>query len=572
MSSDIWDSEPDYNLDVSPKVLDKEISYEIIGISGNVRDNVEAYLSILPNIKRVNFLYRKEFITDKILESVKVFGYYHAKVAYRFKSKKNAKLLVYIDLGKPVFVRLVNVAVLGEGLNDPYYMYIFRTMPLKQYSIFRHEDYETLKSRMLSRALTLGYFNAHFVKSQIVVNVDENVADIFLIIDTGIVQKYHSINYSGDVQYKDVISNLVTLHPNERFNMERISSVSSAIYDTGYFESVNIFPDFIKSKDDKIPINIDIKRKKFNIVELGIGYVTDEKLRGTIKWNMPLLNERGDSLLLQAEISAIKQDFLASYKIPRKNPLKDFYYIQARQNYIDLNDTDSQISTFEVHYVDQDYSNWSFDYGAFVHLEDYIQGIDEGYAKLIGPKYKLSYYKAFPRLDPRTGQRFNLQMSATYHSPDDINFLHIYAQYKWLTSPTRNSRFLMRYDLGINFSDDYSKIPPSFRFFTGGDTTVRGFGYNTLSVRDSEGYLAGGRYLTVGSGELQVPTFSDIRQTLFADIGHAYNNFNKKDFNIGVGTGVRYISPIGLIKFDVAAGISETHIPFHIHFGIGPDL
>src|SRR5574344_1957534 len=102
---------------------------------------------------------------------------------------------------------------------------------------------------------------------------------------------------------------------------------------------------------------------------------------------------------------------------------------------------------------------------------------------------------------------------------------------------------------------------------------IRGFSYKSLSSKDKSGKLAGGKYLSVGSMELQIPVFEKMRNSWFVDAGSATNDYsNHDDFYVGVGTGIRYISPVGLIKFDIGFGVSETSIPFHLHFGIGPDL
>ena len=97
----------------------------------------------------------------------------------------------------------------------------------------------------------------------------------------------------------------------------------------------------------------------------------------------------------------------------------------------------------------------------------------------------------------------------------------------------------------------------------------------TVAARE-QGYIIGGRYLISGTAEFQhpIPFYSgnDIRQNWFVDAGMAPNNVHTERVSVGVGTGVRYITKIGIIKADLAFGVSEVHIPLKVHIGIGVDL
>ncbi|MBU3537113.1 BamA/TamA family outer membrane protein, partial [Alkalihalobacillus clausii] len=66
-------------------------------------------------------------------------------------------------------------------------------------------------------------------------------------------------------------------------------------------------------------------------------------------------------------------------------------------------------------------------------------------------------------------------------------------------------RLLGRVQAGGIATTDYGAIPPSLRFFAGGDQSVRGYDYQTLSPEDRQGNKVGGRYMVVGSAEYQYP-------------------------------------------------------------------
>ena len=126
------------------EIQNSNISYKVIGISGDLRDNVDAYLSTLPDIKKVNFYSQQENIEQKINTALAVFGYYHVKTHYQFASEKSTTLIINVDAGKPVWIRKVDVVVLGEAMTDPRYMFMFRKLTLKSHTIFKHSVYGVL--------------------------------------------------------------------------------------------------------------------------------------------------------------------------------------------------------------------------------------------------------------------------------------------------------------------------------------------------------------------------------------------------------------------------------------------
>lgn len=566
--------DPNYqDRETSIDLLNEVITYEVDCDNSKIKDNITAYLSTLPEIKLVNFESKQETIKDKIRLATEAFGYYHPKILLSIKDKNSTTINVEVMVGKPMWVRKVDVVVLGEALTNPFFMYIFRDLKLKQYARFEHSDYESLKSEIMTRALQLGYFDAHFVESKIYASVDENFADIRLVFNSGKGYYFGDVTFTGETQYKLLVDPLVTIQKKESFNMNKLSKVSSDLYAANYFSEAEVSPELDKLEDRMVPIRINLKRKKFNIVELGLGYSTDEKIRGKVNWNMPLINDYGHSINMQLALSKVKQEFLFRYNIPLDNPLLEYLYLLGVQSNDDLNDTKDLITSGQIHFVDKNIGVWKRDYGFTVQYEDFTQGNEKGTAYIIGPSYSISRYESFPTKDPKMGSNILFKI---FGSPKTIgsekSFIQFYGFAKYLMSPTKKSRLILRVEQGVNRGDDSLDVPPSFRFFTGGDTTVRGFSYKTISVRDYDGKLKGGRYLTVGSTEIQVPVMDKIRSTLFFDAGTATNQYRSDEWSYSVGTGIRYVSPIGLIKVDVGFGISETHVPFHLHFGIGPDL
>jgi translocation and assembly module TamA len=132
-------------------------------------------------------------------------------------------------------------------------------------------------------------------------------------------------------------------------------------------------------------------------------------------------------------------------------------------------------------------------------------------------------------------------------------------------------QFVGRGDLGYIVTDDFDGVPYNLRYFAGGDQSVRGYDYESLSPEE-DGLLLGGQVLAVGSLEYNYQFRDGWRAAVFADAGNAYDENFSNETKYGVGVGVRWASPVGPIRVDVAAGVSEDSVPIRLHFFIGPPL
>jgi outer membrane protein assembly complex protein YaeT len=114
-------------------------------------------------------------------------------------------------------------------------------------------------------------------------------------------------------------------------------------------------------------------------------------------------------------------------------------------------------------------------------------------------------------------------------------------------------------------------IPLPERFFSGGQTSDRGFPYDEAGPRDPlTGFPIGGDALLFHSTELRFPLIGDnIGGVLFHDMGNVYTGLsemsfrvhqnNLEDFNYmvhAVGFGVTYRTPLGPVRVDLAYSIN----------------
>jgi translocation and assembly module TamA len=159
----------------------------------------------------------------------------------------------------------------------------------------------------------------------------------------------------------------------------------------------------------------------------------------------------------------------------------------------------------------------------------------------------------------------------------NASFLQVSAQGKLIRSFADRFRFITRLQVGHTETDQLRELPPTIRFFAGGDQSVRGYGYQQLGPLDEAGHVIGGEDLLTGSVELE---YRFLEKWLFLekwgvavfyDTGNAMRSFSGS-LEEGAGVGLRWVSPIGPIRADAAWALTEPGTPVRFHLTVGPDL
>lgn len=158
-------------------------------------------------------------------------------------------------------------------------------------------------------------------------------------------------------------------------------------------------------------------------------------------------------------------------------------------------------------------------------------------------------------------------------SDPNITFLQTDQRIKRIWSINEDWRVLLRARIGTTLMDteDFNRsMPSNYRFFAGGDVSVRGYKHQSLSpVADS--VLLGGKHLIASSIELDYLFKEDFRWAVFTDQGNAFNDWQDWKLHKSVGTGLRWVTPVGAIRFDVAKAL-DGNKDWRVHVTIGPDL
>jgi len=153
----------------------------------------------------------------------------------------------------------------------------------------------------------------------------------------------------------------------------------------------------------------------------------------------------------------------------------------------------------------------------------------------------------------------------------DVGLFDMGIELRWIRGFGDRYRVLWRGEVGALFSSDFSSLPPSLRYFAGGDRSVRGYAYEALGPVDEFGDVIGGTKLLVTAIELDAAVRRSWRVALFADVGNALDSF-EDPYEAGAGVGIRWRSPVGMVRLDGAFAVTRRGWPFRLHLNLGPEL
>ncbi len=542
------------------------------GLAGKVEENVNVYLSSIPEKEYDTSLRFQARLERNITEALNALGYYHPQFDFQ-TSDKGDELIVTVTPGAAMLIHTLDIKIDGEASQDPDFANLVKNSGLKVGERLNHGFYDQLKSGIRNLALQKGYFEGDFVVSRLEVSPTRNQANIHLHYDSGIRYHFGETTITGSQIREDRVRSLQPYETGEPYLVSEIGKYNQNLSNTDWFSSVFVEPDLsMLGEGRELPVKVSLAPQARNKLETGIGYSTDVGVRGSLKWKKPWLSSRGHSFDSSFSLSKPEQTITAGYRIPMADVLNDYYRIQYGMKNVDNRDTKSLESNLALE------RHWTLDNGwhrtVFIRylLENYEQGIQDDNAQFLMPGISFNRTRSRGGAMPTWGDKQSLTVEyGNAKALSETDVLRLIGGMSWIRSAGENHRGIFRIGGGANIVDDFDKLSPSLRFFAGGDNNLRGYGYESISPKDSSGALSGAKFVAVTSLEYNYRVVGNWWGAMFYDYGDAFND--TPDFKRGVGVGVRWASPVGPVRLDFAWGLDATPgDEFRIHFTLGPEL
>jgi len=551
-----------------------ELDVRVKPSNDELKANVEGYIGGVGDRDEEALLRFSRGAEEQARKAAQALGYYQPQIDSEVTTGKAPRLILTIDPGEPVHLRNVTIRIEGpaaslKGFRVP------DNAGLKPGALLNHGRYEDAKRTILNQASRYGFFSGRFVSQTLRVDPQAGVADIELIYDSGPRYALGPVSFEGDTPFdEDLLRRMVPFKAGAPYDSELIAELNQALQSSGYFEGVRVDAAPTAATDNVIPVAVKLDTRKPRTMGLGLGFSTDVGPRAKANWTRHWVNPQGHSYGWEAEVSAPRQNVGLWYDVPLDPPLTDKLRYAGGYQYEELAGTDtlSKLLTVGPEWHSKLPSGWQRVVSLKWQREEYRLGDDSGLSTLLMPGVSYSYLRSDNRIDPHNGYRLQFDTKVAKEGlGSDNNLLYGTAMVKGLTTVFDKHRFLARAQVGGSATNGYKSIPPSLRFFAGGDQSVRGYDYQSLSPENSEGDRIGGRYMVAGSLEYQYSVAEKWRVATFVDQGNSFNSLDLPSLKTGVGIGVRWVSPVGPIRLDLAHALDDDG-GIRLHFSMGPEL
>ena len=512
-------------------------------------------------------------VRRQIAEAASALGYYHAESLPRFSEDANCwRLDIEITPGERVLLDAVNVGLVGTPEAQAVFADLLASSPLVSGVPLHHGSYEEFKSALSARAIDQGYFAARFVESAITLDLAANRADINLVFDPGTQYRFGAIRVLKDASLNDeVIDGMFPVTEGAPYSSAALAELRASLDASQYFRQIRVAPQIAAATQQAVPVEVELAMRPRHAWTTGLGFTTDTGPRARLAYENRYVNGRGHRLGVDSSVSQVRSQLDGNYVVPLADASRQSLNLAGGYSVEDNESFESRRAKLEASFRNQSRSGWLQTLFVDAQRDNYSVAEQQDVSVLSTLGVSVSRTKADNLINPNQGWKLFTQLrGATDALLSDATFVQWYGSAKHVLGFGRG-RLLSRLEVGATWIDARNELPASLRYFAGGDQSIRGFAYRELGPVNASNEVVGGKQLLVGSVEYDFEVREDWRVAVFADSGNAFNDRADLEWRHSVGIGLRWLSPIGPVRLDLAHPVDGTDA-FRLHVTMGPDL
>lgn len=557
---------------ISLKVFANEISIEL-DAHGLTMDEQNLVLDSITLYRHRNsplitddyiYAYEKKGI-EEISTALQSLGYYKSNIETSKDVSEGVISMKYkVEIGPPLLVKNIEINITGAGSADVTLNEWRLNLSKQAGSRLDHRNYEQAKNLLLSLLHERGYFNSKLSTHQIRIDMKTYEASIVIDVYTGPRFGFGTVYFIQHTFDTDYLSRFVPFTRGEPFQLQGLVNLQKNLTASQEFSSVKVQPMLSDAKEQNVPVQVELEPRKPTRYSLGIGYGTDTGIRVSGSVERRRLNRKGHSGKIEGLASKTKKFVAADYRMPLKNPAKDFFILRGSRTIEESVSAYSEKNAFSAQTIHQ-HQKWKQIANLSYEREFSIIASDSGYTRLLIPALTYEYIPQKNVTGKLLSKRFISGVKGAYEKiASDTSFFQWQGDIGLSYKLPYGMRFVTRGSAGFTVVEDINTLPASLRFFTGGDISIRGYKYNSLGPENESGEVVGGENLLVGSIEFQKQFLPKWDVAVFYDIGNAFNE-SSIDVKKGAGAGIGWTSPIGAIRLYGANALSDPKRPWRVH-------
>jgi translocation and assembly module TamA len=519
-------------------------------------------------------------------------GYFDVQVSVSASETPGAPapwaVQVQVEVGQPVTISAVSIHFTGAILDRPQgspggagaaeEVAVKRAWRLREGQVFTQTAWDEAKTEALRVLTAVRYPTGHIVKSQAVIDPDQHSAQLSLELDSGPAYYFGDLVAKGTENFdSELVRRLAQIPEGTQYTQAKLIEAQQRVADSGYFDSVFMSLD-TEGDPQAAKVLVQVREAKLKKVVLGVGASTDSGTRVSAELTNRLLPVLGWRAI--SKMSLDRETKTLGTELTSQPDEDNWRWVTSGQAQRQVGTT-APVNSLSLK-LGRTKTDERFDRNYYLQYDHAItQEIVSQSAATVSGNYAWTRrnFNSIPY--PTRGFGLAVEFGAgitmgSQHEP----FVRSRARALAILplggddtlSTSRSSRLALRAEGGVAKARNNAELPSTLLFLTGGDTTVRGYAYRDIGVVQADTSLSAGHYLTVGSIEWQKPITTggrptDWESTLFIDAGAVADTPAALKAKVGVGTGVRWRSPIGPLQIDLAWGAATRRLRLHLNVG-----
>jgi len=522
--------------------------------------------------------------SDLLNTILRASGYYDARVDSEVESAATGPITIKLIVTPGPLYRFADVDVTGIEKTGERQGEFSAILGVSDDDVVDADDVTGGQVALADALRRQGYPFAKVADPNVVVDHETRSATLAMAVDPGGLRKFGAIKVVGDKPPfgADHVGIIARFKPGEPYDQAWVDDLKRALIATGVVGIVNVDP--VPSSDPELAdISVSLERAPLRTISGELGYGTGEGLRGEASWTHRNLVGPEGAVTLRTVLGTREQ--MAAAVLHKSNFHKRDVALNARLSASNINRSAYDARSIDLGLGIERQSNiiwqkkWTWSAGAELIATD-ERDMTAGLLKASRSTYfigalplSLGYDRSNDLLDPTSGFRLGLRFSPEASLRNGVSG-YVRAQFDASGYvPVRDNVVMAgRVRFGTISGAGTLALAPSRRFYAGGGSSVRGFGYQQIGPRDAANDPVGGRSLAEFSLEARV-RWRDFGFVPFVDGGNIYSNSypDFKGFRYGAGMGFRYHSSFGPIRVDVGTPINprqgDTRVTVFVSLG-----
>lgn len=434
-------------------------------------------------------------------------------------------------------------------------------------------DIRDVQVQFLNHLWNVGYPAAEISGRRAIALPETAEASAVLVFKSGPKAQFGRLDISGLEKTKsDHVEKLITWEPGEDYERNDIVTYRDRLGESGLFSSISVAPG-ITAEDGSTPIIVELEERKRRTIGGGLSYSTAEGPGGRLFFENRNMFGRGESLRIELRGSELEQsiDFTARKPFPE---LPGY----AFANFGFANETTEAFDARSLRASGGVAKEWLNDRlttrgGIALETSNIRTNGTEERTYFISAPLSVLWDSENDLLAPTKGFKAGLTVTP-YTGSETFTQAELSARSRFFLGKDDQFTIAGRAALGATIGNGLFDLPINKRYFAGGGGSVRGFAFQEAGPLDADGDPIGGRSFATAGIELRSKVTEKIEIAGFVDTGSVMSS-SMPDFSdpffIGYGAGIRYFTPIGPIRFDIALPLNgrDSDRDFQIYIALG---